>query len=242
MPSLILITGASRGLGLGMAVTVPFPARVIGYSRSRPPADSGMEHVSCDLSTADGWAVLADSLDRVMNEGPYERTVLIHAAGTLTPIGFAGEVDGDAYRQNVLLNSASGQIVGQHYLSAISGRTGMHQLVMISSGAASTPYQGWSAYGAGKAALDQWGRVVGAEQNQRGGAVVIAVAPGVLDTEMQSEIREKTEDDFPQVERFVELDRSGALVSPKDAARKLWELLESSPPGGTVLDLRDLET
>lgn len=241
MAALTLITGASRGLGLGMARNVPFPSRVVGYSRSSPPADSDIEHVVCDLSTPEGWSVLSDSLRELIGGSQYERTVLIHAAGTLTPIGFAGEVDGPDYRRNVMLNSAAGQIVGHHYLEAVSARPGRHQLVMISSGAASTPYRGWSAYGAGKAALDQWVRVVGAEQSHRGGASVVSVAPGVLDTDMQAEIRESSEGEFPEVQRFVELDRSGSLVSPDAAARRLWKLLESDPANGTVTDLRDLE-
>lgn len=241
MTALTLITGASRGLGLGMGRTIPFPSRVVGFSRSSPPADSDIEHVACDLSSPEGWSVLADSVHDLMGDSQFERTVLIHAAGTLTPIGFAGEVDGPDYQRNVMLNSASGQIVGHHYLEAVSGRPGRHQLVMISSGAASTPYRGWSAYGAGKAALDQWVRVVGAEQSHRGGAVVLSVAPGVLDTDMQAEIRESSEGEFPEVERFVELDRSGALVSPDEAARRLWKLLESDPTGGTVTDLRELD-
>ncbi len=59
---------------------------------------------------------------------------------------------------------------------------------MITSGAAQKVYPGWSAYGASKAAMDQWVHVVGAEQQVRGGVKVFGVAPGVVDTPMQGQV------------------------------------------------------
>ncbi len=166
--------------------------------------------------------------------------MLIHAAGTLTPIGFAGEVDSDAYTSNVLLNSAAGQVIGHHFLGAIHSRSGSFDLVMISSGAASSAYAGWSSYGAGKAALDQWVRNVGAEQRARGGVRVSAIAPGVLATGMQREIRSTSERDFPSVERFHELHDKGDLVEPEVAARQIWGAIENGVETGSVIDIRRL--
>jgi hypothetical protein len=102
-------------------------------------------------------------------------------------------------------------------------------------------YEGWSAYGAGKAAVDQWARVAGAEQKRRGGrGRVLSVAPGVIATPMQEQIRGMTEDAFPVVERFRELHRAGALRDPADAARDLWGLVvKDTFANGAVLDLRE---
>src|SRR5262249_56203218 len=95
--------------------------------------------------------------------------------------------------------------------------------LLIWAGAARRVYEGWSAYGAGKAAVDQWVRTAGAEQKRRGGRCrVLAVAPGVIETAMQEQIRAMTEEAFPVVERFRELHRAGALRGPPDAARDLW--------------------
>ncbi len=175
----------------------------------------------------------------IAEEAP-ARAVFIHSAGTLTPIGFAGEVDGDAYRRNILLNSAAGQVLGHLFLEALAGREGRFDLVMITSGAARGVYPGWSAYGAGKAAVDHWVRHAGAEQELRGGVRVSAIAPGVLDTAMQAEIRETAERQFPSVERFHRLHEEGQLVAVEDAARKIWRVLEEGVEQGAVLDLRDL--
>jgi benzil reductase ((S)-benzoin forming) len=119
---------------------------------------------------------------------------------------------------------------------------------MLSSGAATKAYPGWSAYNAGKAAVEHWVRSVGLEEaaieRESAGAVkgcrVIAVAPGVVDTAMQGEIRAVDEQAFPAVERFRELKRSGGLTTPEQAAAGLWAVIAAQYPTGSVLDLRDL--
>ena len=113
---------------------------------------------------------------------------------------------------------------------------------MLSSGAAKTAYAGWSSYNAGKAAVEHWVRTVGAEQEERTGAGcrVIAVAPGVVDTAMQTEIRATDEQDFPAVGRFHELKQTGALSTPADAATGIWSLLDRPFPNGSCVDLRQL--
>lgn len=240
MGNLAVISGASRGLGLAIARMVPFPSRVIDISRSGPPDGTGIEHHRADLSDPASWSETSQAIRDWMTEEEPERSVFVHAAGTLKPIGFAGEVDDGPYADNVILNSAAGQLLGHAYLSAVTGIAGSHDLVMISSGAASGTYPGWSAYGAGKAALDQWVRYVGEEQKLRGGVRVSAIAPGVIDTDMQTQIRSMSEVDFPEVQRFRELHAQGKLVSPEEAAEKLWSVVESGLEPGTVLDLRDL--
>jgi NAD(P)-dependent dehydrogenase (short-subunit alcohol dehydrogenase family) len=168
-----------------------------------------------------------------------ERVVFFHAAGTLTPIGYAGEVDPAAYRRNVLVNSAAPQVLGDAFLRAAQKTQARCDLVFISSGAAQSIYEGWSSYAAGKAAVDQWTRTAGAEQARRGGRCrVLAVAPGVVATPMQVEIRRSSARDFPEVARFVELEQVGALRDPDAAAREIWSLLSQDLQNGAVLDLR----
>jgi benzil reductase ((S)-benzoin forming) len=153
-------------------------------------------------------------------------------------------VDAEAYTQAVLLNSAAPQVLGRAFLQATAGLTCERHLVILSSGAARKPYPGWSAYNAGKAAVDHWVRTVGAEQASTagGGCRVIAVAPGVVDTAMQGEIRAVDEDAFPAVERFRELQRTGGLISPEAAADGIWSLFDRVLPNGSVLDLRELDS
>ena len=243
--ALLYVTGASRGIGRALVESCPWPdARIVGVSRrapERPPGISPYEHLTADLSDAKGWAALDAALARDLAGFAGERAALVHAAGTLTPIGFAGEVDPDAYARNVLLNSAAPQIVGDAFLRHAARTRARCDLVFIGSGAARHAYEGWSSYGAGKAACDQWTRTVGAEQARRGGRVrVLCVAPGVVETAMQAEIRATPDAAFPERARFEALFEEGALRRPADVAGDLWRLLEGDFENGAVLDLRDL--
>ncbi len=178
--SLIWITGASSGIGAALARTLPWEdARVIGVSRRVPPVG---EHLQADLADPSCWERLEASFHQELAGFEGDRVVFIHAAGTLEPIGFVGEVDSKAYQQNVLLNSAAPQVLGQLFLAAVRDVSADRHVLMLTSGAALSVYPGWSSYGAGKAAMDQWVRDVGAEQDIRGGVKVLAVAPGTVDT------------------------------------------------------------
>lgn len=235
---LVIVTGASRGIGAAVAVAAPGDARVLDVSRRG--GNPGTEHVPADLADPHSWAVVGARVADEVAGGDWLRITFVHAAGVLDPIGFAGETDPDDYDRAVLVNSASGQALGQRFLAAVRGLEGVKRdLVLVSSGAATNPYEGWSTYGPGKAALDHWVRTVGREQRRRGGVRVISVAPGVVATEMQATIRDTSPEDFPDVQRFHELHERGQLADPHDIARRFWALLDADPgpATGDVVDL-----
>ena len=92
----------------------------------------------------------------------------------------------------------------------------------------------------GKAAVNQWVRTAAAEQERRpDGCTVVSIAPGVVATPMQEQIREVAEKDFPDLPKFVELHETGALRDAGQVAREIWALLEKGLENGSVLDLRD---
>lgn len=207
-----------------------------------------VEHFAADLADPADWVRVEEHFAAELAGFDGERVIFVHNAGTVVPIGPAVAVDAAAYAKAVLLNSAAPQVLGRAFLRATAGLDCERQLVMLSSGAATKAYPGWSAYNAGKAAVDHWVRTVGLEEaaaeRESAGAVkgcrVIAVAPGVVDTAMQGEIRAVDEQAFPAVERFRELKRSGGLITPKEAAAGLWSVIEAQYPTGSVLDLRNL--
>lgn len=241
MASLVWISGASGGIGQALVRTVPWPgARIIGISRD--PAGVGVEHLKVDLAEPSSWPLVGDSFHRELRKFEGERVAFIHAAGTIEPLGFAAEVDRAAYLRNVLLNSAAPQTLGQLFLAAAQPVNAHRYLIMLTSGAARSVYPGWSSYGAGKAAVDQWVRNVGAEQNKRGGVRVLSVAPGTVNTAMQSRLRQAQEADFPSRPKFMNLYEQGKLSDPEQVARQIWALIDRDLANGSVLDLRALDS
>lgn len=234
--SLVWITGASSGIGRALVESVPWAgARVIGIGRR--PVD-GIEHLQADLADSGSWPALGGAMRSELSGFLGKRVVFIHSAGTLDPIGFAADVDPEAYQAGLMLNGVASQVLGQQFLSAAAGVTARRTLVMVSSGAAQKVYPGWSGYGASKAAMDQWVRIAGAEQRIRGGVSVFGVAPGVVDTPMQSRVRQADEDQFPSLQRFVDLHENGQLVPPPDVASWIWGMVESGEENGSIVDLR----
>ena len=235
--ALCFVSGGSSGIGRALIETLPFqPARVVNLSRRPGPAGV---HVAVDLAAPAGWQRAIEVFEKEIARFTGERVIFIHAAGTLAPIGFAGEVEAAAYQRNVLLNSAAPQVLGDGFLHAVRETRAEALLLFIGSGAATSVYEGWSGYGAGKAAVEHWTRTVGAEQARRGRRCrVLCVAPGVVATAMQEEIRATDVERFPELERFVALEREGALRNPTEVARELWSLVDRNLPSGSVLDLR----
>ncbi len=239
MSNLVIVTGGSSGIGRALLANAPEASHRIDVSRSGA-TEVVDEHVPADLSDPAQWAAVAATLTARIVERSWERITVVQSAGTLEPIGFVGEVDAEAYTRNVLINAAAVQVLGHHVLAALRRVDTRAELALVSSGAARTPYPGWSSYGAAKAAVDQWVRTVGAEQEQRGGVRVLSVAPGVVATPMQEAIRATDETDFPNVARFHQLHEDGDLIDADVAARAFWSLLDDrSVTTGSVTDLRD---
>lgn len=243
--TLVWITGASSGIGAALAATVPFPdAAVVDISRSG--GTPGTEHLPADLSDPAAWAAVeAHLLARIGAAEGATRAVFVSNAGTITPIGPAGAVDSAAYARNVVLNSAAPQVLGHAFLRAVADFPGAAHLVQLTSGAATNPYPGWSSYSAGKAAVDMWVRAVGREQAARAerglpSCRVVAVAPGVVETPMQAQIRAMSPEEFPAVEKFRARHERGENRTPEDAARGIWSVLDRDLDDGAVIDLRDL--
>ncbi|TFG97100.1 MAG: SDR family NAD(P)-dependent oxidoreductase [Myxococcales bacterium] len=238
--SLVFVSGGSSGIGEAMIRSLPFsPARVFDVSRR---GAASCEQLRADLADPASWPRVAELFRREMDGFAGERVLFIHCAGTLTPMGFAGEEDAAAYTRAVLLNAAAPQVLGDAFLRAAGRTRAPCQLLMLGSGAARNVYAGWTNYGAGKAAVDQWVRTAGAEQELRSGHCrVISVSPGLVATAMQTEIRATSRSRLPDVDRFIEVHQKGELRDPMEVAREIWALLERDLPNGAVFDLRDGE-
>lgn len=230
-----IVTGASRGIGAAIARRGVDRGPVITLQRT--PGPSGTAHRAVDLSEPDRAAAATTAVvDEVAASN--DRVVLVHAAATIAPIGFAGEVDTTAVLDAFRLNVGAAIAVGQAFLAAVAGRPGRRQLCHLTSGAATSVYEGWSCYGPAKAAVDHWVATVAAEQARRGGVEVVGVSPGVVATAMQELIRDTDVHDFPRVDKFRDLHERGDLRDPDQVADEVWALLDGDVPTGEAVDLR----
>ena len=115
------------------------------------------------------------------------------------------------------------------------------RVTTISSGASKYPIGSWSAYCVSKAGLDMWTRCL-AEEGQEDNISAISVAPGIVDTNMQKNIRHSNPDEFPLHPHFVDYHDSGQLVEPDVVAKQLLSLVTTHDieQTGGRFDVREL--
>ncbi len=226
-----VVTGASRGLGAGMAEALATEGMMLGLcARTRPTAPADTNAVTGSVDVTDAAAV-----DRFATEviGAFGRIDLwVNNAGLLAPIGPLADADPASLRSNVEVN-VLGVIHGSAtFARHVRSRPGPGVLVNISSGAATRATEGWAAYCGAKAAVEMVTEVVALEERSSGLAAY-ALSPGLVDTDMQTLIRSTPVADFPAVGRFQEAHRSGAFNSPRWVTRYLLDELVGPAVSGS---------
>jgi NAD(P)-dependent dehydrogenase (short-subunit alcohol dehydrogenase family) len=127
------------------------------------------------------------------------------------------------------------------FLRGTAGWSGERRVLNISSGLGRRAMAGQATYCAAKAGMDHLARAVALDQALvANGARIVSLAPGVIDTDMQVQLRSADGSGFPEQEKFVKLKEAGQLSSSRDAAARLVAYLGRADFGSTpVADVRD---
>jgi benzil reductase ((S)-benzoin forming) len=165
---------------------------------------------------------------------------IVHNAGSIAPIKPMSEADNEEWARNIEVNLIGVQRLTKGLYPKM--KQSQHcRVTTISSGAALRPLHSWSSYCISKAGLDMWSRCLAVE-GAKDGITSISIAPGIVNTDMQLQIRSSSVDDFPMVESFAGYHRDGQLTNPDDVARQLYPLIvgHSTEQSGMRFDVRDL--
>jgi NAD(P)-dependent dehydrogenase (short-subunit alcohol dehydrogenase family) len=147
-----------------------------------------------------------------------DMVLLINNAGTVQPVGPLAMQDPSDVARAVALNVGAPLMLASAVAAARPPGAAC-RIVHVSSGAGRNAYPGWSVYCATKAALDRHAQAVALDQNDA--LRICSLAPGVIDTGMQAEIRASSLAQFPLRQRFDELKRTGELAEPAACAQRL---------------------
>ena len=224
MSRVFLVTGASRGLGESIVRQLQsLGHRVLACARSEErlrelwDAKPNVEWTTCDLSDLKE----ADRLVSLAVEKFGQLDGVVNNAGTIQPILPLEDSPAGQWAEAIHVNLTAPALLMRAALPHLRRSRG--RIVNISTGAAVKVVQGWSAYCASKAGLLHLTQVAAAECPE---VAFFSLRPGVIDTQMQNEIRESSGMTEADLSKFKDLKASSSLEPPEVPARSaVWLLL-----------------
>lgn len=217
------ITGSSKGIGRALAELLLEQGWMItGLSRSAGPVHAHYTHISIDLSNEEDATAF-----RFPELNDAEQLVLINNAGMLGHIAHAGAINAAELAATFRLNLTVPALLCNSFLKAYGKLQSPQVLLNVSSGAGKYPVDGWAAYCASKAGLDLFTRTVHEELliDKQTHIRIFSVAPGIVDTAMQQQIRNSSAADFSRVSEFRDWHHTGELLSAENAAFRYLYIL-----------------
>ncbi|HIG72434.1 MAG TPA: SDR family oxidoreductase [Myxococcales bacterium] len=212
------ISGASRGIGAGMAECFAQAGLcLILCSRTPPIFESSDSVIARSLDARDEKGL--DELVELAEQRFGGIDLWVNNAGVLDPIQPVRDVSLADFREHIDINLTGVFVGSRAYVRHLRRLEREGVLINVSSGAAWNPYAGWGAYCAGKAGVERLTEVIAVEE-AAAGLRAYSIAPGVVDTAMQTRIRESTPEDFPDVEHFRERKRDSAFNSARYVAEE----------------------
>ena len=247
---LTILTGASRGMGLAMAEQLLQPGHtLLCISRHANPSlatlaeSQGATLIQWTEDLAQGAAV-SRQLDAWLTsqaDAGFASTTLINNAGVIPRIAPLSQSDADDLAQALRVGLEAPMQLSAAFLRATDNWPIPRKVLNISSGLGRRPMASQSAYCAAKAGIDHFTRCLALDEALKSnGAKVCALAPGVIDTDMQVQLRGADDALFPDRQGFAGLHQGGQLSSPADAAKSVLAVLARADFGqNPVADVRD---
>jgi benzil reductase ((S)-benzoin forming) len=222
---------------------------VLGIARQIHPtlqaqaesAGATLTQWAIDLSDAAPAALRLQAWLEAVDGSALTSVTLINNAGVIGALAPLDRLPLAEIVQGLRVGLESAMLLSAVFLDATRSWPGQRRVLNISSGLGRSAMAGSAVYCAAKAGMDHFTRAVALEQaTQANPARLVSMAPGVIDTDMQIQLRAGDPALFPDRARFVKLQADGALLSPADCATRLLARLERADFGQTVIaDIRE---
>nr|WP_316638385.1 SDR family NAD(P)-dependent oxidoreductase [uncultured Roseateles sp.] len=248
--SLYIVTGASRGMGEAIARQLLQPGHVVlGLSRQINPGlarlaeerGAQLEQWPQDLGQPLAAAQRLDAWLGAIEAHRFASASLINNAGVVSTPGPLAHSSAEELSNALRVGLESCLLLSSVFLRTTATWSASRKILNISSGLGRRAMAGSAAYCAAKAGMDHFSRAVALEEAALvNGARIVSLAPGVIDTDMQVQLRGSDPGQFPERARFMELKAAGQLSSPDEAASQVLRYLARADFGSNPIgDVRD---
>ncbi len=194
-----LVTGGSRGIGRAIAERLAADGALVAvhYGKNKSSADEVVSAITAaggsafavgaDLAAKDGVKTLYAAFDKELQArtGATKFDILVNNAGIAPFVGFA-ETTEDVIDEIYAVNVRAPFFASQEAAKRLRDEG---RIVFLSSGVVRTPLPDVAAYSALKAPIDNLVKTLGVVLGPRA-ITVNAVAPGVIETDMASFVRD----------------------------------------------------
>ncbi len=247
---LYILTGGSRGMGLAMAEQL-LQADHLLLCISRQVNDKlaalaqarGASLLQWQADLADGASVARRLQDWLAAQDPagWASATLINNAGVIPRIGPLSQADGADLAHALRVGLEAPMQLSAAFIGSTEHWPVPRKVLNISSGLGRRAMASQAGYCAAKAGMDHFTRCLALDEALKPkGARVCSLAPGVIDTDMQVQLRSAQGQDFPDQANFRQLKDSGMLSTPQDAASRVLAYLGRPDFGAQpVADVRD---
>ena len=219
--TIVWISGANFGIGAGLARHVPWPgARIINLDLKPSPL---YETVLFDLARPETWDTVRGHFESELATFRGKRAIFMVVGHANLAQGLAAKIDTHEYRSALIANGVAPLALANDFLRAV--KPGYESGVMLmSSGAAHAQLVGQSAYGASKAGIEHWVRVMRRELAETGrDSWVVAVRPGAVITPPVAAVAALDDKDYPGASRVRA--SLATRVDIDEAGRRIWAAL-----------------
>ena len=247
---LTILTGASRGMGLAMAEQLIDAGHdLLCISRKHndalgqraTAAGRRCEQWPQDLSRPEVAAAKLEAWLATREPAALASITLINNAGVLPRIAPLAAIPAADIADAMRVNLEAPMLLTSVFLRATQTWTAARKVLNISSGLGRRAMASQAPYCAAKAGMDHFTRCVALEEaGKPDGAKVCSLAPGVIDTDMQVQLRGADAGQFPDIGNFIGMKDKGVLASPPQAAARVLAFLARPDFGSNpVADVRD---
>ena len=215
----VIITGVSSGLGKEiLKLLLVTSNRIVCIGRVLPEMEINFIQkiifIKRDLS--ENFRSFT-SLDLGIDESTQE-IVFINNAGTIEPVSYVGQFTHSDIKNSIGVNFIYPVSITDNLISICREKDVPLRVLNISTGAAKSPFAGWSLYCATKTATRMFFDCLVLENEK---VSVKHIDPGVMNTGMQKAIRNAPKEHFPKKDQFVKFKHNNELKPPHQVALKI---------------------